>query len=260
MKPSRCIVGAVRPRSATKELALRSPGWLFAADGPKPAVKALAFDGFPIFDPRAMGARAASVLPAGGKELAQAWTNKLFALSWIETSAGRYSGFERLARGALDFAARSMGIALTDGQTSELVRVFHELPLWPDAMAGLEKLRSADIRLAFLSNLTEAMLQSAMDRNGLGKLMETPISTDRVSAFKPSPLAYAMGPKAFGLPKEQIGFVAFGGWDALGASWYGYRTAWINRLGVEQEPLEPSPTITSRDFSAVLKLANVAST
>jgi 2-haloacid dehalogenase len=48
--------------------------------------------------------------------------------------------------------------------------------------------------LEFLSNIGADMLESAMRRHGHERVMEPPLSTDRVNAFKPSPKAYAMGP------------------------------------------------------------------
>ncbi len=226
---------------------------VLAAEGRGP-LRAMAFDGFTILDPRAVTKAVIALEPDRGAALAAAWTNKLFALSWLETSAGRYSGFAALADAALAFSARSLGLEISAGRRRELVEVFGDLPAWPDAGDRLEHLRQAGIRLAFLSNLSEAMLLANMRRNGLAALMEPPLSTDRVRAFKPAARAYAMGPAYFALAKREIGFVAFGGWDALGAKWFGYRTAWINRLGVTAETLDPLPDTTAADLSAAVEL------
>lgn len=217
-------------------------------------IEALAFDGFTVFDPRPINAAVVSMTGDRGAALAGAWTNKLFGLSWLETAAGRYSGFAALADAALLHSARSQGVELGDAQRRELVETFSRLPAWPDAGDRLEALRKGGVRLAFLSNLSADMLTANMRRNGLDSLMEPPLSTDRVRAFKPSPQAYAMGPAYFRKPRERIGFVAFGGWDALGAKWFGYRTAWINRLGVTPETLDPAPDAVARDLSAALRL------
>lgn len=233
---------------------LQAPAFARSAGG----IGALAFDGFTIFDPRPVTAAVAHLVPEKGAALAGAWTNKIFALSWLETSAGRYSGFAALADAALEHSARSASIDLSAAQRRELVDVFGNLPAWPDAAAALEKMRSAGLRLALLSNISAAMLSANMQRNGLDKIMEPPLSTDSVRAFKPSPAAYAMGPKYFGMDRDRIGFVAFGGWDALGAKWFGYRTAWINRLSVVQETLTPAPDTTATDLSAALALAGLA--
>ena len=42
------------------------------------------------------------------------------------------------------------------------------------------------------------------------------------------------------------------GWDAIGATWYGYTTLWINRSGAPLDPLDTSPTRTGSSLRAVL--------
>ena len=46
---------------------------------------------------------------------------------------------------------------------------------------------------------------------------------------------------AFSLPREEIAFAAFGGWDAAGAKAFGYRTYWTNRLKLPVEELDTRP-------------------
>lgn len=246
-------------RRALVGMALAGVGaWPAAARGRDGArIEALAFDGFTVLDPRPVTAAAISVSAEHGAALASAWTAKLFGLSWLETAAGRYSGFAALADAALAHSARSLDLDLTAEQRGALVETFSRLPAWPDAADRLEVLRGAGVRLAFLSNLSAEMLTANMRRNRLEGLMEPPLSTDRVRAFKPARQAYAMGPAHFRKPMDRIGFVAFGGWDALGAKWFGYRTAWINRLGVAAETLQPAPDSVGPDLSAALRLVGV---
>jgi hypothetical protein len=42
---------------------------------------------------------------------------------------------------------------------------------------------------------------------------------------------------AFRMPKQEILFAAFGGWDAAGAKSFGYETYWTNRLNLPVEEL-----------------------
>jgi 2-haloacid dehalogenase len=43
----------------------------------------------------------------------------------------------------------------------------------------------------------------------------------------------------------------------VGATWFGYRTVWINRLGLPGERLDVSPALTSANMEGVLALAGV---
>jgi 2-haloacid dehalogenase len=225
------------------------------AQGP---VDAIAFDGFPIFDPRSVVQKVAALVPERGRDLAQAWSAKLFGNSWLYAAVGQYATFDEVADNALRYAADAMGLVLSAADRRTLVAAYSGLEAWPDVRPALQTLRGAGIRLAFLSNLGEATLRANMARNGLDTLFDHVLSTDRVRAFKPSPKAYAMALEAFGLPKSRIGFAAFGGWDAAGAAWFGYRTAWVNRLGVPLERLGPGPAIVGSDMTAVLRLAALA--
>jgi 2-haloacid dehalogenase len=219
-----------------------------------PPIRALAFDAFTIFDPGSVTAAVVSAFGAHGREIARAWTSKIFELSWLETAAGRYSGLSALADAALAYSARTSGMELSPARRRELVAMFGELSAWPDAGDVLERLRKDGRRLAFLSNLSAEILVRNMKRAGLERVMEPPLSTDRVAAFKPSPSAYAMGPRYFNLAKAQIGFVAFGDWNAVGAGWFGYRVAWINRLKLPAGALAPAPDIVAGGLDGALRL------
>jgi 2-haloacid dehalogenase len=114
-------------------------------------------------------------------------------------------------------------------------------------------MRDAGIRLAWVSNFTPTMLQVNTRTAGADGLFEHFLSTDAVQAFKPDPRAYRMAETAFGLPREQIAFAAFGGWDAAGARSFGLNTFWVNRLDVPMEELGAQPDAAGRTLT---ELAN----
>ena len=72
---------------------------------------------------------------------------------------------------------------------------------------------------------------------GLEGLLDFSLSTDLERTYKPDPRAYRMAVDAFRIPREQIAFAAFAGWDAAGAKWFGYRTFWVNRASQPAEVL-----------------------
>jgi len=129
------------------------------------------------------------------------------------------------------------------------------LRAWPDVKPALAALRQHGLRLGFLSNFTERMLRSSVASADLDGLFDVVLSTDRVRCFKPDPRAYQMGVDAFGLRREQILFVAFAGWDASGARWFGYPTYWVNRLGSPPEALDVAANVVATDLSGLPALA-----
>lgn len=221
-------------------------------------IRAIAFDGFTTFDPRGVNAKARALLGERADALVAQWSAKLFGYTWLETAAGRYADFRTLADASLRHVAETMRVPLDAATRGSLVAAYDALDVWPDVAPTLARLRGAGIQLAFLSNLGAATLNANMQRNGIAHFFDAPLSTDMVRKFKPSPEAYGMAERAFGLSRSEIGFAAFGGWDAAGASWFGFRTAWINRFGLPEEPLDTRPAITSRGFDGVLALAGLA--
>lgn len=214
-------------------------------------IKAIAFDGFVIFDPRSVEKRVEAVLPGRGAEFTNSWRTRQFEYCWLRTSGDKYSDFWHVTDDALRYTAKSLKIALTSEQHDALMGAYLKLQPWPDVREGLAELRKRGIRLAFLSNFTAAMLDANLKAAGLSEFFEPHLTTDRVRAYKPSPQAYQMGPDAFGLQKRQIAFAAFGGWDAAGAKWFDYPTVWVNRGGAPAEELDAQPDVTAKDFGGL---------
>ena len=207
----------------------------------KPKIKAIAFDGFVIFDPRPIFGLTKKLFPEQGNALAQLWFTKIFGYTWLRTVGEHYKSFYAVIEDALIFSAESLKLDLPLEKQKQLMSIWLNLEIWPDVKPALQQLKKNNIRLGFLSNLTEEMLRANAKESGIESAFEFYLSTDRVQAYKPSPLAYQMGVEAFSLPKENITFAAFGGWDAAGAKWFGYPTVWVNRLETPIEKLDFKP-------------------
>jgi 2-haloacid dehalogenase len=203
--------------------------------------KAVAFDGFPIIDARPVFAKVEQIFPGKGVELSSVWRTRQFEYGWLRTLGGRYVDFWHVTEDALLFAARSLQIEISHEQRDRLMQTWLELKAWPDVLPVLKQLHGAGIRMAFLSNLTAAMLDAVVKNSGLEGMLEDHLTTDKVRAFKPDARAYQMGVDAFGLKKEEIAFAAFAGWDVAGAKWFGYPTFWVDRVGASTEELGVLP-------------------
>jgi 2-haloacid dehalogenase len=216
-------------------------------------IRAVAFDGFPIFDPGPIFALAEELFPRRGAELSNAWRTRQFEYTWLRTVTRRYRDFLGVIEDALVFAGRSLNLEITDDKRKVLVEGYLRMKAWPDVLPILSKLREKRIRLAFLNNFTPAMLDANIRSAGLEGLFEHRLSTDAVHVYKPHPQAYQMGIDAFGLKREEILFAAFAGWDASGAKLFGYPTFWVNR---EKQPLEQLDAIPDGEGSGMDDLLN----
>ena len=204
-------------------------------------IKAIAFDAFPVFDPRPVFALVSQLFPEKGAELSELWRTKQFEYSWLRTAGGTYKDFWGVTEDALVFAARKTGINLTEAHRKELMDQYLILNTWPDVIPALETFKQKGIKLAFLSNMTERMLRSCAQNAKIDGYFSAIISTDSARTYKPSPTAYQLGIDRLRFRKEEILFAAFAGWDASGAKWFGYPTFWLNRQNAPAEELNAVP-------------------
>lgn len=221
-----------------------------------PRIKAIAFDAFPIFDPRPIRKAAEEAFPGQGQNLMNVWLSRIFEYQWLRVLGGRYENFMQAAESGLVFAAKKMNLELTPEKKNKLLSEFMNLNAWPDAPASIKKLKEMGLELVFLSNMTEEMLNNGLKTANLDKDFTLVISTDSIHSYKPAPEAYNLAVEMLSLKKEEILFVAFAGWDAAGAKWYGYPTFWVNRLGAPQEELGATPDGSSKDLSGLIEFVS----
>jgi len=201
----------------------------------KPGIKAIAFDAFPIFDPRPIFALVETLFPGKGKELSNAWRIRQFEYQWLRALSGQYVDFWQATEDGLLFAVKQLKLEMSNEKRERLMNAYLNLKPWPDVVPALKSLKDSKIRLAFLSNMTSEMLTTNMNNSGLGDYFEHVISTDSAKTYKPDPRAYQLGVDTLKLKREEIAFAAFAGWDVAGAKWFGYPTFWVNRVGFPNE-------------------------
>ena len=232
-----------------------------ASVGPAEPIRAIAFDAFPILDPTPVFALARQLFVNRGDKLANLWRERQFEYTWLRGLSRRYADFWQVTEEALVFAARALRINLTRSIREQLMSGYLELTCWPEVPTVLQALKGSGFRLAFLSNMTEQMLNAGINNSKLSGVFEHVLSTDRVKTYKPDPRSYQMGIDAFGLQREQVLFVAFASWDAAGAKSFGYPTYWVNRERQLSEELGVTTNATGttlNDLAAYLRMINTS--
>lgn len=207
----------------------------------KSQVKALAFDGFPVFDPRPVFALAEDLFPGTGAELSSEWRIRQFEYTWLRVASQHYADFWQVTQDALVFAANRLKLELTTGTREKLMHAYLRLKTWPDVIPALSSLKKSGFRLAFLNNFTPRMLEANIRNAGLDGVFDHVLSSDRAKTFKPDPRAYQLGMEEMKLKRDEILFVAHAGWDASGAKLFGYPTYWVNRQNLPPEEFGPLP-------------------
>jgi 2-haloacid dehalogenase len=221
------------------------------------APQAVLFDAYgTLFDVYSVGLLAEQLFPGHGERIAQLWRDKQIEYTRLASMSGgdgrHYRPFWDLTRAALRFTALRLGLTLDGTAEERLMNQYRHLSAFPENRAVLQALRARGIRAGILSNGDPDMLAVAVRSAGLSDLIDPVLSVHGVRRFKTDPAAYALGPQALGLAARDILFVSSNGWDAIGATWYGYTTLWVNRAGLPLEQLDTEPTRTGHSLREVL--------
>jgi len=205
-------------------------------------LKSIAFDAYgTLFDVYSVSSLAEDLFPGNGARLATLWRDKQIEYTRLRTLCDKYADFWQVTGDALDYTCAALGLELAPRSRDRLMGQYAELSAFPENAEQLQRLKDAGIALSILSNGTRWMLDQAVKASGLDGYFEHVLSVDAVRRFKTAPEAYQMGPDTFGCDASDILFVSSNCWDICGASWFGYRTMWLNRYGLPLERLGVNP-------------------
>jgi 2-haloacid dehalogenase len=227
-----------------------------------PSIRVVVFDAYgTLFDVYSIGALAEKLYPGQGAALSVLWRDKqieytrLISLSDPNPKGSRhYQSFWDLTRASLRYALARLGLAHTHANEDALMAQYAQLSAFPENLGVLEALRQRGMATAILSNGSPEMLQSAVHSAGMSQLLDAVLSVDSVRQFKTTPTSYQIVTDHFGFAPAEVLFVSSNAWDALGATWFGFTTLWVNRQGLPPEAIGPAPHHTGRDLTAVLQV------
>lgn len=217
---------------------------------------AVLFDAYgTLFDVYSVGMLAEQLWPGQGDRLAALWRDKQIEYTRLVSMSGRdevYRPFWDLTRAALQYSAQRLGLPLEREAQDRLMNQYRHLSAFPENLDVLRELRARGVRAGILSNGDPDMLSVAVKSAGFADLLDPVLSVHTTRRYKTDPAAYAIGPAAIGRPAREILFVSSNGWDAIGATWYGYSTLWVNRSGAPLDRLGTAPTRSGRSLRDVL--------
>ena len=211
-------------------------------------VRALLFDVFgTVVDWRSGVAREATpFLRRRGAEsvdplaFADAWRASYQpAMEQVRSGRRRFTRLDVLHRENLEAILPDFGIdpaTVPASELNELNLAWHRLDPWPDAVAGLTRLKASFI-IATLSNGNIALMLDMAKRAGLP--WDAILGAEVVQAYKPMPEAYLRTADILAMRPEQICLVAAHNGDLAAARKCGLRTAFIPR------PAEHGPNQTT---------------
>jgi 2-haloacid dehalogenase len=205
-----------------------------------------------LFDLHSLASLAEELFPTQGAALAALWREKQLDYSRLRTLCDKYVDFLTVTRDALQHACARLRLDLSEDKCQRLLGQYARLPAYPEVLPALKRLRGHGAQLAILSNGTSEMLASAISVADMSGLFTHVLSADKVRKFKTAPEVYQLGVAAFDCPAGDLVFVSSNGWDACCATWFGYRTFWLNRAGDPVEGLGILPTGEARSMDGLL--------
>ena len=153
----------------------------------------------------------------------------------------------------LDRIVDEFGIqGLSDAEKADLNRAWHRLKPWPDAPAGLARLKKKFI-IAPLSNGNVALMTNLAKYAGLP--WDCVLGAELVHHYKPDPEVYRSAADFLGVRRDEVMMVAAHLGDLRAAKREGLRTAFVTRpleFGPNGKPdLAPdgSADLAARDFA-----------
>lgn len=219
-------------------------------------LKAITFDAYgTLFDVYSVGALAEDLFPGKGAAVSTLWRDKQIEYTRLRTMCDRYADFWQVTGDGLDYACAALGLKLTPGARERLMGQYAELSAFPENADQLRRLKDSGIALSILSNGTPWMLEQAIRASGLDGYFDHVLSVESARRFKTAPEAYQLGPDAFGCEPGDILFVSSNCWDVCGATWFGYRTIWLNRYRLPLDRLGVEPHHIGSSLSDVADYA-----
>lgn len=159
------------------------------------------------------------------------------AMEEVRSGRREWTILDVLHRESLERVLRRHGITgLGDADLDHLTRAWHRLDPWPDAVAGLTRLKERAI-VGTLSNGNVGLLTRLARHGGLP--WDVILCAETARAYKPMPDAYLRNAALLNLPPERVMLVAAHNGDLAAAAATGIRTAFVTR------PTEHGPQQTT---------------
>jgi 2-haloacid dehalogenase len=226
-------------------------------------IRLVVFDAYgTLFDVYSVGEMAEALFPGKGSALSLLWRDKqieysrLISLSDPLNPMGsrHYQSFWDVTRLALQYSCQRLQLELTPAKQKQLMDQYAQLQPFEENLDVLHALKQSGMRCAILSNGSPDMLNSAVASAGMTGLIDKVLSVDEVRQFKTSPQSYGLVAHHYPMDIREVLFVSSNSWDTLGATWFGFKTFWVNRQGLPFETLGPRPNHSGSSLRDILAL------
>lgn len=183
-------------------------------------------------------------------QLVQLWFACVLRDAFAAQCAGSFVPFQKLAQHHLSAMLKAVGKEI-DGvrleqAVNELIQAWQQADVHGDVAEGLRAMHTAGIKLAALTNGSEAIARDVLCKAGLSNVVEHVYDINMAGAWKPHRRAYEFVLQQLGLEAKQVMLLAAHPWDVHGALSAGLRAIYVQRTS------EPYPSYFEKQPEAVL--------
>ena len=171
---------------------------------PLPGIRACVFDGYgTLFDYASAAAGCRDVLGERHGPLTTLWRDKQLQYTWLRALQGRHIDFWQVTCDALDFALETLGLD-DPPLRARLMDLYRTLDVFAEVPAVLKQLKVAGLKTAILSNGSPDMLDAAVNKAGIGDLLDAVLSVELVGVYKPHPKVYQLAVDRLAIPARDL--------------------------------------------------------
>ena len=220
-------------------------------------IEACVFDAYgTLFDVHSAAARMKDDLGDKADALSEMWRMKQLQYTWLRSLMGRHEDFWQVTGDALDYSMRALDLE-DDSLRAKLMELYLQLDAYPEVADVLTSLKDGGKKTAILSNGEPSMLIAACKSAGIYPLLDGVLSVEKVGIFKPHPSTYQVAVDELKVAASHISFQSSNGWDAHGATAFGFVVAWVNRFDQAHENLPAAPHAEIKTLSELPALLGI---
>lgn len=192
--------------------------------------RAIGFDIYgTLVDPLEMNEHLRPLVGEKADRFAELWRQKQLEYTFRRGLMRRYEDFGVCTRQSLLFAAKALGVELSEEDQHRLIEEYQNLRAFPDVAPGLEKMKSQGHAMVAFSNGVEATARALLERASVMPHLDGIVSVDDVKTFKPAPEVYQHLAQRLDRPTGEVWLVSSNPFDVIGAKAVGLKTAWVQR-------------------------------
>ena len=174
------------------------------------------------------------------EKLSSIWRQKQLEYSWLRNSMQSYENFWKITQNALDYALDSLKIN-DKNLRAELLDLYFKIESYKEVNKFLINVKRNNIKTCILSNGNYEMLNSAVKNAKLDLLIDKILSVENCKVYKPSKEVYQLVLDEFNQEKDKYIFFSSNCWEIHGASIFGLKTVWVNRINKIDDNLPGKP-------------------